>query len=426
MPDAVQPHAGETVTTISAARVLRRIEELARCSSDPDALTRVFLSAQHRAANELVSNWLRQAGMKTRVDAVGNVIGRYEGSAPALPCLMLGSHLDTVRNAGKYDGMLGVVAAIECVDALHSAGTRLPFALEVIGFADEEGVRFQSTLLGSRAVAGTFDMKVLNAIDAEGITMSDALHRFGLDRANIASAARQRAEVLAYVELHIEQGPVLEAAGLPVGIVTAINGATRYAIEMSGTAGHAGTVPMQGRQDALAGAAEAVLAIERICRAVPDLVGTVGRLTALPGATNVIPGKARFSIDLRSPRDAERKEAEREISAALQAICDRRGLWLHIGRTHENSATGCAPWLMEQLGAAIAAFGHREMKLASGAGHDAMAMCDLTDVAMLFIPCEAGISHNPREAVTAADVAAGCEVLLHFIRNFKPLSGSAS
>ena len=413
------------MTAIAAARVLRRIDELARCSADADALTRVFLSAQHRAANELVSGWMRDAGMQTRVDAIGNVIGRYEGGQPALPCLMLGSHLDTVRNAGKYDGMLGVVAAIECVEALHRASVRLPFALEVIGFADEEGVRFQSTLLGSRAVAGTFDMKVLDAVDAEGITMAEALHRFGLDRVRIASAARARGEVLAYVELHIEQGPVLEAEGLPVGVVTAINGATRYAIEISGTAGHAGTVPMHGRQDALAGAAEAVLAIERICRAVPDLVGTVGRLTALPGATNVIPGKARFSLDVRSPRDAERKEAEREISAALQGICDRRGLWLQMGRTHENTATACASWLMEQLGAAIAARGFRERRLVSGAGHDAMAMRDLADVAMLFIPCEAGISHNPREAVVAADVAVGCEVLLHFIRNFKPQTGPA-
>ena len=408
------------MTPISAARVLQRVDGLARYSSDPDALTRVFLSPQHRAANELVTGWMREAGMQSRIDAIGNVIGRYEGSRPSLPCLMLGSHLDTVRNAGKYDGMLGVMAAIECVEALHRAGERLPFAVEVIGFADEEGVRFQSTLLGSRAVAGTFDMKVLNAIDAEGITMSEALRRFGLDSANIPSAARARSEVLAYVELHIEQGPVLEAAGSPVGIVSAINGATRYAVEISGTAGHAGTVPMHGRQDALAGAAEAVLAIERICRAVPELVGTVGCLAALPGATNVIPGKTRFSIDLRSPRDNERKQAEREISAALQAICDQRSLWLHMGRTHENTATACAPWLMEQLGAAIAAFGYPERRLASGAGHDAMAMRDLADVAMLFIPCEAGISHNPREAVNAADVAVGCEVLRHFIRNFKP------
>jgi allantoate deiminase len=414
------------VTALDAGRILSRIDALARCSADADALTRIFLSPQHRAANDLAAAWMQQAGMSTRIDAIGNVIGRYEGERPALPCLMLGSHLDTVRNAGKYDGMLGVVAAIECVDALNQAGTRLPFAIEVIGFADEEGVRFQSTLLGSRAVAGTFDAKVLDAVDAEGIPMSEALRRFGLDPARIGAAARRREEVLAYVELHIEQGPVLEAEGLPVGLVTAINGATRYAVEIVGQAGHAGTVPMHSRNDALAGAAEAVLAIERICRAAPELVGTVGRLSALPGATNVIPGKARFSIDLRSSRDAERKRAEREISEALHDICERRSLWLHLSRTHENSATACAPWLMDQLGAAIAAFGCRERRLASGAGHDAMAMRDLTDVAMLFIPCVSGVSHNPREAVNIEDVAAGCQVLAHFVHNFRPNSTKAS
>ncbi len=407
--------------TISAERVLERVDELARCSSDANALTRVFLSKEQRAATALVAGWMRDAGMQIRVDAIGNVIGRYESAVPGLPCLMLGSHLDTVRNAGKYDGMLGVVAAIECVDSLHRERERLPFAIEVIGFADEEGARFQATLLGSRAVAGTFDFGALEATDADGNTMAQALHDFGLDPARIASAARKRGEVLAYVELHIEQGPVLETEGLPVGLVTAINGATRFAVEIAGTAGHAGTVPMQGRKDALVGAAEAVLAIERLCGKTPDLVGTVGTIAALPGAANVIPGNARFSIDLRSPRDTERKQAENDIRAELESLCARRGVQLTLKRTHENGATQCARWLMEQLGAAVAALGYRERRLASGAGHDAMAMRDLTDVAMLFIACDKGISHNPREAVKASDVAAGCEVLLHFIRHFTPL-----
>ena len=406
--------------TLSAARVLERVDALAQCSSDAGALTRVFLTKEHRAAAALVDAWMRDAGMQTRVDAIGNVIGRYEARAPGLPCLMLGSHLDTVRNAGKYDGMLGVVAAIECVRHLHSDGVRLPFAVEVIGFADEEGARFQATLLGSRAVAGTFDAGALDAKDADGNSMAQALRDFGLDPAQIASAARGRDEVLAYVELHIEQGPVLEAEGLPVGIVTAINGATRFAVEVGGSAGHAGTVPMQGRKDALAGAAEAVLAIERVCGQTPELVGTVGTLTALPGAANVIPGDARFSIDLRSPRDADRKRAEGAIRVELESICARRGLALAVRRTHENSATDCAPWLMEQLGAAVAAAGYPVRRLPSGAGHDAMAMRDLTDVAMLFVACERGISHNPREAVKIDDVAAGCDVLLRFIHAFQP------
>jgi len=268
---------------INARRILERIEALAGCSAEDGALTRIFLTPQHRAANRLVAGWMREAGLEPRSDAIGNVIGRYEGERAGLPCLMLGSHLDTVRNAGRFDGMLGVVIAIECVEALHRAGARLPFALEVVGFADEEGVRFQSTLLGSRAVAGTFDTAVLDAVDADGISMADALRAFGLDPARIGDAARKRDEVLAYVELHIEQGPVLEREGLPVGIVTAINGAARYTVEINGEAGHAGTVPMHGRRDALAGAAEAVLAVERICGDRPGVVGTVGRLDGTLG-----------------------------------------------------------------------------------------------------------------------------------------------
>jgi allantoate deiminase len=405
---------------IDARRILERIDALASCSAEDGALTRVFLSPQHRAANELVAGWMREAGLAPRGDAIGNVIGRYEGAQPGLPCLMLGSHLDTVRNAGKFDGMLGVVAGIECVASLHRAGVRLPFAIEVIGFADEEGVRFQSTLLGSRAVAGTFDAAVLAALDADGISMADALRAFGLDPARVHEAARRREEVLAYVELHIEQGPVLEREGLPAGIVTAINGATRFAVEISGEAGHAGTVPMSGRRDALTAAAEAVLAVERICGAQRDLVGTVGRIEAKPGALNVIPGAAHFSIDVRSPDDAERAAAEHAVETAIEGICARRGVRTRITRLHASRATPCADWLMAQLAAAIAARGIRVRKLASGAGHDATAMRDLTDVAMLFIPCAGGISHNPRESANAGDIAAGSEILLQFIRDFKP------
>lgn len=405
---------------IDARRILERINALAGCSAEDGALTRVFLSPQHRAANQLVAGWMHEAGLEPRTDAIGNICGRYEGALPGLPCLMLGSHLDTVRNAGKFDGMLGVVTAIECVAALHRAGTRLPFALEVIGFADEEGVRFQSTLLGSRAVAGTFDMSVLDAVDAEGITMTAALRAFGLDPARIGEAARRRGEALAYVELHIEQGPILEREGLAVGIVTAINGAARYAVEIIGNAGHAGTVPMAGRRDALAAAAECVLAVERICAQQPDLVGTVGRISASPGAVNVIPGAAHFSLDVRSPDDGERAAAERAIKNAIEEICARRGVQVRLNPLHASQATPCADWLMTQLTAAITTHDMRVRKLASGAGHDATAMRALTDVGMLFIPCAGGISHNPREAANAGDIAIGGEVLLQFMRDFKP------
>ena len=258
------PIAPALLAALQPQRIWDRCDALGRLSELPGGLTRVFLSAEQARANELVLGWMRKAGMAARLDAIGNCVGRYEGERPGLPCLMLGSHLDTVRDAGKYDGMLGVIAAIECVGALHANAVRLPFAIEVVGFGDEEGVRFGSTLLGSRAVAGTFDPALLDKQDANGVAMRDALRGFGLDPAKIAAEARRPRDVLAYAELHIEQGPVLEAEGLATGVVTAINGGNRFSIELTGMAGHAGTVPMRLRRDALAAAADVVLAVERI------------------------------------------------------------------------------------------------------------------------------------------------------------------
>ena len=404
----------------SGQRIWERCEALARCSEEAGALTRVFLSKEQRAANELVQGWMREAGMSARQDAIGNVVGRYEGSVADAPCLMLGSHLDTVRNAGKYDGMLGVVAAIDCVHVLHERGARLPFAIEVVGFADEEGVRFGATLLGSRAIAGTFDPKLLDSRDGAGTSMREALTAFGLDPGNVAQAARRRGDVLAYAELHIEQGPVLEAEDLPVGVVTAINGATRLAVEIDGLAGHAGTVPMPLRRDALAAAAECVLAIESRCAGEPNLVGTVGRIEAAPGATNVIPGQARFTIDVRAPRDDQRRQAVTDIEAAIRAICTRRNVKVGIRRTHEGTTAACAPWLQDQIGRAIEAEGLPARRLPSGAGHDGMAIVDLVDIGMLFVRCEGGISHNPLEAITIEDAELSARVFLRFIEHFQP------
>ncbi len=389
-------------------------------SEEQGALTRVFLSAEQRAANELALGWMREAGMSARLDAIGNVVGRYEGRTPDAPCLMLGSHLDTVRNAGKYDGMLGVVAAIDCVHALNERGARLPFALEVVGFADEEGVRFGSTLLGSRAVAGTFDTKLLDNRDKDGMSMRDALTAFGLDPARTGDAARRRSDLLAYAELHIEQGPVLEAEGLPLGVVTAINGANRFTVDVEGVAGHAGTVPMTLRRDALAAAAECVLAIESRCAREPELVGTVGKLEAGPGATNVIPGHVRFTIDLRAPSDEQRRRASDDVEAAIASICARRGVKVEIRETHEGKTATCALWMQDQIGAAIAAEGLPVRRLPSGAGHDGMAIVDLVDIGMLFVRCERGISHNPLEAITVDDAELSARVFLRFIEAFNP------
>src|SRR5712664_863850 len=401
--------------------IARRIDALGAISETPDHLTRIFLTPEHRAAADLLLSWMGEAGMRAHLDAIGNVCGRYEGDRPGLPCLMLGSHYDTVRDAGKWDGPLGLITAISCVGAMHKRGQRLPFAIEVIGFADEEGVRFASTLLGSRAIAGTFDESVLGVRASAGTSMRDALSRFGLDPDHIGAAARARNELLAYLELHIEQGPVLESQGLPVGVVTAISGATRLAASLTGMAGHAGTVPMLLRRDALAGSAECIVAIEEFCRTdQAGLVGTVGYTHAMPGATNVIPGQVSFTIDIRAPSDANRKLAVTDIVRQIENIAKRRKLSLQLDVTHENRTVPCAPWLKRQVADAIAGEGHRVFELPSGAGHDGMAMIDIADVAMVFVRCRGGISHHPDEHVDVADAGAGAKVLLRLIENFRP------
>src|SRR5438105_7380375 len=402
-------------------KIVRGINELAAISEEGDKLTRIYLTSELRKAADLLMSWMRDAGMTARLDAIGNVCGRYEGDRPGLPCLMLGSHYDTVRDAGKWDGPVGVMTAIACVADLNRRDVRLPFAIEVVGFADEEGVRFASTLLGSRAVAGTFDESVLNARDASGLTMREAMVQFGLAPDHIGAAARTRRELHAYVELHIEQGPVLEQQNLPVGVVTAISGATRLAANLSGMAGHAGTVPMAMRRDALAGAAECIVAVEQFCKAdSAGLVGTVGAITALPGATNVIPGRVSFTLDVRAPKDAHRKLAVADIVRRIEAIAKRRDLSLQIDVTHENRTVPCAPWLKAQVAEAVAAEAYPVFELPSGAGHDGMAMIDIADVAMLFVRCRGGISHNPAEHVEPADADAGARVLLRLIENFRP------
>jgi allantoate deiminase len=401
--------------------IVGRINHLATISESKRNLTRMFLTAEHRAAADLIMGWMREAGMSAHLDAIGNVCGRYEGERPRLPCLMLGSHYDTVRDAGKWDGPLGLITAISCVADLNRRGRRLPFAIEVAGFADEEGVRFASTLLGSRAIAGTFNERVLATKDGTGKSMREALIEFGLDPHHIGAAARVRGELLAYIELHIEQGPVLEAESLPIGVVTAIAGANRLAARLTGMAGHAGTVPMALRRDALTGAAECISRIEELCRTDDaGLVGTVGYIHAMPGATNVIPGQAHFTMDIRAPTDNHRKRAVSEIVRQIEAIAKRRKLELQIDVTHENRTVPCAPWLKEQVAAAVAAEGYPVFELPSGAGHDGMAIVDIADVAMIFVRCRGGISHHPDEHVELADADAGARVLLRLIENFRP------
>ena len=404
---------------LDPARIMERCDALARHSELPGGLTRVFLSPQARAATDAVLGWMRDAGMQAKLDAIGNAAGRYEGDRPGLACLMLGSHLDTVRDAGKYDGMLGVVTAIECISFLSSKKRRLPFAIELVGFGDEEGVRFGTTLLGSRAVAGTFDEKSLEAKDPAGKAMRDALKEFGLDPKRIREVARKKGQVLAYAELHIEQGPVLEAEGLPVGVVTAINGFSRLRVTLRGAAGHAGTVPMSLRRDALAAAAECILLVEKTAKGHAELVGTVGRIEAKPGAINVIPGEVMFTVDVRAPQDPLRKHAVAAIRAEIESVSKKRSLRCEIETLQEFGVTACSPWLMEQMDKAVARQGFAVRRLPSGAGHDGMALGAITDICMLFVRCKGGVSHSPLESITREDAAAGARVLLDFIEHFE-------
>jgi allantoate deiminase len=399
---------------------MARLEELARFSSENAALTRLYLSPQHKAAALQVQAWMEEAGLKSHIDAVGNVIGRCEGAAPGLPALILGSHIDTVRNAGKYDGNLGVEVAIQAVAALNERGARPPFAVEVVAFGDEEGVRFPVTLTGSRALAGILDPAALDAEDADGISVREALQKFGCNPFQIPEVPRRKDQVLAYVEVHIEQGPMLEAENLPVGVVTAIAGASRCRIAVKGVAGHAGTVPMRLRRDALAAAAEMVLAVERLGRETEDLVATVGCLEVSPGAVNVIPSEARFTLDIRSSSDTVRAAAIARLMQEFLAIAKQRGVEHEVVKFYDEAAASCAPWLIEQLEAAVVGTGHRALRLPSGAGHDALAMAALCPIGMLFVRCKGGISHHPAESITAEDADAAVRVLIEFLTRFQP------
>jgi len=392
--------------------LMNRLAALAQIT-DGDGLTRLFLSPAHRRAAALVKSWMEDAGLAAHIDAIGNVVG-FNG-VPG-PKLILGSHIDTVRDAGWYDGNYGVLAAIE---AVRRAGD-LSFGVEVIAFGDEEGVRFPKTLSGSRAVAGSFDPAAFDGRDADGIRMAEALKNFGGDPDGVAAVARDKAETLAYVELHIEQGPVLEAKNLPAAVVTAIAGASRYQVTVAGAAGHAGTVPMDLRRDALTAAAECFLAIEAAARAHPHTVATVGAVTVKPGAPNSIPGEVVFSIDLRAPEDATRRAAAADIEAAVTRIAGARGVTCVLTQTHEAPATACALWLQDQLAAAAEAHGIAPFHLSSGAGHDAMAIAALCPVGMVFIRCAGGISHTPEESITAEDADMGVRILVSFLQNFVP------
>jgi allantoate deiminase len=334
----------------------------------------------------VTGEWMREAGLEVREDAAFNLIGRWPSPVPRAKTLLLGSHLDTVRDAGKYDGPLGVLVSLAVVEQLRASGVVLPFHVEVVGFSDEEGVRYQTTYLGSRAMAGTLRRSDLARVEEQGIV----------------AARRRSGDLLAYAEVHIEQGPVLEAEHLSVGVVTSIAGQSRVRVEIAGRAGHAGTTPMGLRQDALCGAAEFILAVERC-----GVTATVGEISAAPGASNVIPGKVTLSVDIRDPSDSRRAKALVLLEAQAMEIARRRKLKLRWTLVQESDSVACDAGLTELLQAAASRHQARVIPLPSGAGHDAVAMSAVVPVAMLFVRCKGGVSHHPAESVQARDVGRG-------------------
>jgi hydantoinase/carbamoylase family amidase len=397
-------------------QIMALADRLAQWSDAPDGLTCTYLSEAHRSVAAEIRNWMEQAGLTTGIDAVANVVGRYAAADPHAPTLILASHYDTVRNAGKYDGRLGVLVALVVAEHLQRLGRKLPFHLDVIAFSEEEGVRFSSSFLGSSALAGRFDPRLLERRDADGISLDAAMREARLDPDEIPALARRGEELVGYLEVHIEQGPVLLAEGLPVGIVSAIAGTVRCMVTITGTAGHAGTVPMARRHDAAAAAAELVLYVERRCAQAPTLVGTVGQLAVPNGAINIIPGRCELTLDVRAADDPTRDAAVLDIMTEMGRIAAKRGVIIESREVQRTAAVRCSPRLQSLLAEAVTRAGAKPRYLPSGAGHDAMMFDGLTDTAMLFVRCgNGGVSHSPREIITAEDADVAARVILETV-----------
>jgi len=407
-----------------AQGIVDRIAQLAQHSEEPGVVTRRYLSDAHRRAADLLSGWMRQAGMATRLDAVGSVRGRYEAERPDAPTLLIGSHIDSVRDAGHFDGNLGVLMGVAAAQHFRDAGRRLPFSLEVVGFGDEEGSRFPTTLSGSRAIAGHYDPAILEEQDKAGITRRDALTAFGCDIGAISREACDPRKTLAYLEVHIEQGPVLEAQNLPVGVVTGINGARRGRVTVEGAAAHAGTTPMNLRRDALAAAVEMIATVERVARGTPDLVATVGQLDLHPGAVNTVPGRVTFSLDIRSPRDHDRDAAVSALRSEFSHIARTREVTADFTFHHSAAAAPCDQRLIDALAGCVRHAGIKPHLLPSGAGHDAMAFHGVIPFGMLFVRSAGGVSHHSAEFTSLEDIEIAAKVLIGFLESFEPASFS--
>ena len=399
-------------TTDPAREVVARCQKLARFSEDVAGTRRTFLSAPMRDCHKEIARWMKAAGAEVRVDAAGNLRGLYPAAQPNASRLLLGSHLDTVPNAGAYDGVLGVVLAVALLEALD--GKRLPFGIEVVGFSEEEGVRFGTPFIGSRALVGRLDQEILNCRDANGVSIRAAIEDYGLNPEEIPGAALKD-DSFAYFEFHIEQGPVLEALGRPLGAVEAITGQTRMEFRFSGRANHAGTTPMHLRHDAIAGAAEWISAVERLAKSDQDLVATVGRIEAKPGATNVIAGEALLSLDLRHKADEVRARIQGVLVRQAEEIAQRRALSVQSRVLLNQRAVAMDAFLVGQIEESIRKTGCQPHRMVSGAGHDAMIIAEKIPAAMIFLRTPGGISHDPGESVEIEDVARALECGLHLL-----------
>ena len=398
---------------------MTRCRKLASFSEDAGGTRRTFLSAPMRDCHREIAAWMEALGVTVRVDAAGNLRGLYPGAEPGVPGLLVGSHLDTVPNAGAYDGILGVVLGVALLEEL--GGRKLPFGIEVVGFSEEEGVRFGVPFIGSRALVGRLDEELLARKDARGISVRQAIQDFGVNPAGIPQAGLEDG-TLGYLEFHIEQGPVLEKLGRPLGVVEAIAGQSRMEFNFVGRANHAGTTPMDLRYDAVTAAAEWITVVEREARSVAGLVATVGSIEAIPGATNVIAREARVSLDVRHREDALRTRAVGELTREAERIARARGLSVSWEMRLSQDAVAMDPWLAGQVERAIRKSGCEPQRMVSGAGHDAMVLAEKVPAAMIFLRTPGGISHDPAESVAVEDVGKAIECGLHL---FGQLAASA-
>ena len=395
--------------------ILKTLNTIAQCSQPSQGVTRLPFTKEHKQANKIITQWMKDAGMQVHLDAAGTLIGTYKSSNKNAKTLILGSHQDSVINAGRFDGIMGVLLPILAVKKLHQKKTKLPFHIECVAFADEEGVRFPTALMGPQVLAGTFQMKDIQFKDSKGISIQQALNNFGGNHRKLNQLKRSKKSIIGFVETHIEQGPVLEKHKLPVGVVTGISGITRYICTIKGKASHAGTTPMNLRKDALAGAAEIIYVLEKKARTTKNIIITVGSVQNTPNAVNVISGEVTISVESRSLDNKKRVNIQKEIASIIKKICRSRNLSCQFKRTYDQKAVLCDKHLTGALSKSVKDLNYPLMKIPSGATHDASAMSDLCPIAMLFVQSKDGLSHNPKEFSKENDMQAAVRVLENLI-----------